>query len=372
MLLQKAMRYYRLWIYTCNVVLLLGVMVFAVTAGSVLGNIRSRFVPVPMYHPTFIYAYLALVAQGGLLQAVGCYGALRLNEKWLNFYWLAMLVLLVGDVLVGIAWIFLFSNIAHNLPAELLTRLQEDYGEDPQYTAAWDDLQRQLRCCGVNGPKDYNTTRWAFLSSNVNNSFPKSCFLGSLDDQSSAIVGMTAPGHASYPYEGSDLLPSSVGLNGSLTNVTRAPYSTSPSALSPSFQSSHHNEGIASQGCARLIHDWMQRCADVLFVLGYCVIAFLKLCFLGILRYEIKEMIQKIKILTGEMAAFPELMALGLHSPASQHKNCMSELSISHPNHLDLLMNHTDPATNHLLDKKSGSNGNNNDLELTEIRTYRS
>lgn len=47
---------------------------------------------------------------------------------------------------------------------------------------------------------------------------------------------------------------------------------------------------------------WMRHTADILFVLGYCVIAFLKLCFLGILRYEIKEMIQKIKLLQTEMA----------------------------------------------------------------------
>lgn len=47
---------------------------------------------------------------------------------------------------------------------------------------------------------------------------------------------------------------------------------------------------------------WLRHTADILFVLGYCVIAFLKLCFLGILRYEIKEMIQKIKLLQQEMA----------------------------------------------------------------------
>lgn len=47
---------------------------------------------------------------------------------------------------------------------------------------------------------------------------------------------------------------------------------------------------------------WVRETADILFVIGYCVIAFLKLCFLGILRYEIKEMIQKIKMLQAEIA----------------------------------------------------------------------
>lgn len=56
------------------------------------------------------------------------------------------------------------------------------------------------------------------------------------------------------------------------------------------------------QGCTDRIVSWLRHTADILFVLGYCVIAFLKLCFLGILRYEIKEMIQKIKLLQTEMA----------------------------------------------------------------------
>lgn len=56
------------------------------------------------------------------------------------------------------------------------------------------------------------------------------------------------------------------------------------------------------QGCMDALIQWLRQTADILFVLGYCVIAFLKLCFLGILRYEIKEMIQKIKLLQQEMA----------------------------------------------------------------------
>lgn len=56
------------------------------------------------------------------------------------------------------------------------------------------------------------------------------------------------------------------------------------------------------KGCADVLIIWVRETADVLFVLGYCVIAFLKLCFLGILRYEIKEMIQKIKLLQAEIA----------------------------------------------------------------------
>lgn len=54
---------------------------------------------------------------------------------------------------------------------------------------------------------------------------------------------------------------------------------------------------VHEAGCGEFVLSWLHRTGDTLFVLGYCVLAFLKLCFLGILRYELREMVQKIKIL---------------------------------------------------------------------------
>lgn len=54
------------------------------------------------------------------------------------------------------------------------------------------------------------------------------------------------------------------------------------------------------QGCAEPLKEWVNASGDALFVIGFCVIAFLKLTFLGILHYEIKEMIQKIRLIQKE------------------------------------------------------------------------
>ena len=54
------------------------------------------------------------------------------------------------------------------------------------------------------------------------------------------------------------------------------------------------------QGCSQPLQDWVRQSGDTLFVIGFCVIAFLKMTFLGILHYEIKEMIQKIQMLQKE------------------------------------------------------------------------
>lgn len=51
----------------------------------------------------------------GFLQLVGCLGALRLSEKLLNAYWLLLLVLLIGDAVLGIFWMFKFDRIMHEL-----------------------------------------------------------------------------------------------------------------------------------------------------------------------------------------------------------------------------------------------------------------
>ena len=53
-------------------------------------------------------------------------------------------------------------------------------------------------------------------------------------------------------------------------------------------------------GCSDPLKDWVRQSGDTLFVIGFCVIAFLKMTFLGILHYEIKEMIQKIQMLQKE------------------------------------------------------------------------
>jgi hypothetical protein len=51
----------------------------------------------------------------GFLQLIGCLGALRLSEKLLNAYWLLLLVLLIGDAILGIFWMFKFDRIMQEL-----------------------------------------------------------------------------------------------------------------------------------------------------------------------------------------------------------------------------------------------------------------
>lgn len=126
----------------------------------------------------------------------------------------------------------------------------------------WDSIQSEYKCCGVDGPFDYNITALRLQNYPIVDSrqkFPKSCCRAELLP--------TLPNEQIYSAE---------------LCVTD---------YDPNF--------IYYYGCYDHIHHWLQHSADLLSILGFCVISFIKVCFLAILRYEIKEMIQKIKVLKG-------------------------------------------------------------------------
>lgn len=145
----QAMRYYRLWIYASNLVLMAGVLIFASTAFALLSDPRRQLLPrdvISPHQPSVFYAYAALVLQGGVLPVIGCIGALKLSEKLLHSYWILLLVLLAGDVIVGLVWAFRFQRLVTGMVPDLKQRLSLDYGtgEYADFDAAWDLLQRSV------------------------------------------------------------------------------------------------------------------------------------------------------------------------------------------------------------------------------------
>lgn len=123
------MRYYRMWIYACNIVLLVSALgfVIAVTRTFFISNDPRRFlVPgVPKAHdPTALYIYLALTLQLGLVQLLGFIAAKHLSARLLNAYWLLLLALLFGDIFIGVTWVFRFEKICADFRSILRLRLQ--------------------------------------------------------------------------------------------------------------------------------------------------------------------------------------------------------------------------------------------------------
>lgn len=67
--MSKAMRYYRVWIYACNVALFLGTLIYLVAFLTVISDTKLIFFRnIRLYQPSFVYCYLAILVQGGILQ----------------------------------------------------------------------------------------------------------------------------------------------------------------------------------------------------------------------------------------------------------------------------------------------------------------
>lgn len=298
----RAMRYYRLWIYTCNTALLAGALAFcgAATKTLLLDYRRTLIPSLTLYQPSFLYAYLALATQGGALQLLGCVAALKLSEKLLNAYWLLLLVLLFGDVVLGAFWAFRFERVVQELRPALRARLIQEYGTGSDLSILWDRFQAENHCCGLLGPSDYgntSSTKWEM---------PTSCCEEPIAQ-----------------------------LNG--TRCSKP----------------HPN------GCDEGLITYLRNTASLLAILGYCVLAFLKLCFLGILRYEIREMIQKIRILRTELE-LPNVNGSVPGAARTESAESERESLLIRPESTALL---SSPPT-----QTKNPNGNNN----YEMREYRS
>eukprot|EP00095_Tigriopus_kingsejongensis_P010144 maker-scaffold1067_size65077-snap-gene-0.7 protein:Tk10144 transcript:maker-scaffold1067_size65077-snap-gene-0.7-mRNA-1 annotation:"PREDICTED: uncharacterized protein LOC100569714" len=337
--IKSAMRYYRLWIYTCNAVLLFSVMVFLGTAFYVIADSRRQLISsVQLYQPSFLYAYLALFMQSGVVQAIGCFGALRLDERLLKTYWLLLLGLLVGDVVVGGYWMVRYERLSSTLGRDMLTKFNAEYVDSrSDFHQHFDELQRDSFCCGVSGPQDYNTSWWqskmygmldrtdeekAEFRKHEDLLLPWACCVPNHRNlRMQPALANTIRGRllAKSQDEGeeeeeeeearqemihADLIPV-------LTTAAPRLHEYSPEIMIAEgpimepfiwcrFSTSHRAKWHHHQGCHKPFKYWLDTSADALFVIGFCVIGFLKFTFLGLLRFEIKEMIQKIKLLQNE------------------------------------------------------------------------
>lgn len=72
---------------------------------------------------------------------------------------------------------------------------------------------------------------------------------------------------------------------------------------------------IYTRGCQTAIENWIESSMNVLFVAGVCVLCFVKLCSLFMLRFEIREMIHKIRVLKGMATEYNALQDLEAYLP---------------------------------------------------------
>lgn len=236
----------------------------------------------------------------------------------------------------------------------------------------WDRIQIKYGCCGVDNPFDYNSTAWqrALTSQSFEFAYcvvPLSCRVTAplpqqiLPPLLSSSTAFHSPSSSAYtnhtehtehtdrrrrhhptthPHHRHHRHHSHSKDQSSGQRHRRDKHSSNNSNSSVDetrvCESTFDPRIINAYGCHESILTWFQTASDILSVLGFCVMTFLKVCFTCILRYEIREMIQKIQLLkdnttvshpghssttTAAATTAPNPNATAVHQPPPPHSS---------------------------------------------------
>lgn len=106
----------------------------------------------------------------------GCCGAFVRSRLLLIIYIGTLLFILMAQIILIVLALQFKDKVDANVREELIPAVMNKYGLQNQndVTIALDSMQRNLECCGANGPNDWSgATAWK--ASNTNVLFPKSC-----------------------------------------------------------------------------------------------------------------------------------------------------------------------------------------------------
>lgn len=112
---------------------------------------------------------IVLIVAGAIVFVIaflGCYGAIKEHYNMLIAFAAALLIIFVIELAVGIA-AAVFKNDFSMAMKDTLKESMKNYTEADKM--AWDNVQKKLQCCGVDGPNDWSPAN-GFTSS-----FPSSC-----------------------------------------------------------------------------------------------------------------------------------------------------------------------------------------------------
>ncbi|XP_071809077.1 tetraspanin-9-like [Asterias amurensis] len=123
----------------------------------------------------FLNAANICIAAGLIVMFVaflGCCGAIKENACMLLLFFCFLLLIFVLEIVAGVVGFIYKAQVEKAVTDDLIKGLK-GYGEEGQdgLTSAWDRLQSDLMCCGVNGSSDWGQSSPMFTGDQT----PDSC-----------------------------------------------------------------------------------------------------------------------------------------------------------------------------------------------------
>jgi len=168
----------KFFLYIYNIILLLfGLSGLAVGLWTLID--RGQFLSL-LTSSTYHIAGILVLVSGGLvviITVIGCCGISREGKGIILAYGSLLALTIVIQVAVGVT-AYLYREKVHNeLVLSLNSSFSKEYGlsEHNVTTAAVDDLQSSLKCCGAESYEDWRQTLWWTEDLRQSNKVPDSC-----------------------------------------------------------------------------------------------------------------------------------------------------------------------------------------------------
>ncbi|KYO21804.1 CD82 antigen [Alligator mississippiensis] len=134
------------------------------------------------------YILIAVGAVTILMGFLGCIGAVNEIRCLLGVYFTCLLLIFLAQIAAGLLIYFQQDRVKNEMSTVVQSLIQDydpDSEEKKNIQDAWDYVQKQLYCCGWDGPKDWMNNTLLKNESYV--SYPCSCFS---NDSSSGFCTM--------------------------------------------------------------------------------------------------------------------------------------------------------------------------------------
>ncbi|XP_005987647.1 leukocyte surface antigen CD53 [Latimeria chalumnae] len=100
-----------------------------------------------------------MIIVGSIIMVVafqGCMGAIKENKCLLLAFFILLLLILLAEITVAIVVFCYEDKIQSFVENELKDSLKQNNTTDVGRKQAWDTLQKQMKCCGVQNQTDWN------------------------------------------------------------------------------------------------------------------------------------------------------------------------------------------------------------------------
>lgn len=118
-----------------------------------------------------VYILMAVGAVISLVGSIGSCGAFRENPCMLGTFFTLLLLVFTAEVAAGV-WAFVSKASFDTVIDKGLQYAIENYDIDALQMEAMDVIQREIRCCGIKGPRDWSSTKYGIGETRVGSLTP--------------------------------------------------------------------------------------------------------------------------------------------------------------------------------------------------------